>query len=51
MVQAFLSVQEAGGAFPPEPKEDDAPFGRSYTTAMAVLALTPAYQLLPVYQR
>lgn len=26
-------------------------FGRSYTTALSVLALTPAYQLLPIYQR
>ncbi len=51
MVEAFLSVQEANGAFAPEPKQDDARFGRTYTTAMAVLALTPAYQLLPVYQR
>jgi hypothetical protein len=51
MVEAFLKVQEADGAFPTEPKQDDAPFGRTYTTAMAVLALTPAYQLLPVYQR
>jgi hypothetical protein len=51
MVKAFLNVQEANGAFPPEPKQDDAAFGRTYTTAMAVLALTPAYQLLPVYQR
>ena len=51
MVQAFLNGQEADGSFPPEPKQDDAKFGRTYTTAMAVLALTPAYQLLPVYQR
>jgi hypothetical protein len=51
MVEAFLKAQEADGAFPLEPKQDDAPFGRAYTTAMAVLALTPAYQLLPVYQR
>ena len=26
-------------------------FGPVYTTALAVLSLTPAYQLLPVYQR
>ena len=26
-------------------------FGRAYTTSLAVLALTPAYQLLPIYQR
>jgi len=26
-------------------------FGRCYPTSMAILALTPAYQLLPIYQR
>jgi len=29
----------------------DAQLGRIYPTAMAILSLTPAYQLLPVYQR
>jgi len=51
LVQALLQVQEPNGSFPIEPKRDDAQFGSNYTTAMAVLALTPAYQLLPVYQR
>jgi len=51
LVETLLNAQEADGAFPTEPKQDDAPFGRTYTTAMAVLSLTPAYQLLPVYQR
>jgi hypothetical protein len=31
--------------------QGDAIFGSTYTTAVAVLALTPAYQLLPIYQR
>jgi len=26
-------------------------FGSTYSTSLAVLALTPAYQLLPIYQR
>jgi hypothetical protein len=26
-------------------------FGSAYTTSLAVLALTPAYQMLPIYQR
>jgi len=26
-------------------------FGNVYTSALAVLTLTPAFQLLPVYQR
>ena len=51
LVEALLNVQDADGAFRLEPKQDDAQFGRVYTTSMAVLALTPAYQLLPVYQR
>jgi len=29
----------------------EAAYGPTYSTAMAVLSLTPAYQLLPVYQR
>jgi len=29
----------------------EAQYGQAYATAMAVLSLTPAYQLLPVYQR
>jgi hypothetical protein len=51
MVEAFLKVQADDGAFPPEPRQSDAVFGNAYSTALAVLALTPAYQLLPVYQR
>jgi hypothetical protein len=26
-------------------------FGSTYTSSLAILALTPAYQLLPIYQR
>ena len=51
MVDVFLKVQSADGSFPPEPLQGDAIFGSTYSTAIAVLALTPAYQLLPVYQR
>jgi hypothetical protein len=51
MVEAFLQAQNGDGSFPLEPKQDDAAFGQTYTTAIAVLAMTPAYQLLPVYQR
>ena len=29
----------------------DGQFGNVYTTALAVLALTPPYQLLPIHQR
>jgi prenyltransferase beta subunit len=51
VVNVFLKIQKADGSFPPEPLQGDAIFGSTYTTAVAVLALTPAYQLLPVYQR
>jgi hypothetical protein len=51
IVEVFLKIQTDNGAFPPEPQQKDAMFGSTYSTAMAVLALTPAYQLLPVYQR
>ena len=29
----------------------DRNYGEAYTTAMTVLALTPPYQLLPIFQR
>lgn len=51
IVNAVLSCQEPSGAMPPEPNRGDVVFGQCYTTALAVLALTPPYQLLPVYQR
>lgn len=51
LAQALLNLQGADGSFPLEPKGDDSEFGQCYTTAMAILALTPAYQILPVYQR
>jgi hypothetical protein len=51
IVDIFLTIQTPDGAFPAETMESDTPFGSTYTTAMAVLSLTPAYQLLPVYQR
>jgi hypothetical protein len=51
IVDIFLTIQTPDGAFPAETMESDTPFGSTYTTAMAVLSLTPAYQLLHVYQR
>jgi len=51
MVDTLLGAQNADGSWPPEPQKGFARFGNAYTTAMAVLALTPPYQLLPVYQR
>jgi len=51
IVNVLLGSQSSDGSWPPEPSNGDAVFGNAYTTAMAVLSLTPPYQLLPVYQR
>jgi hypothetical protein len=51
LVKVLLSSQSLSGAWPAEPRNGDAVFGNAYTTALAVLALTPAHQILPVYQR
>ena len=51
MVDVLLDVQTADGSWPLEPGGGVAIFGNSLTTALAVLSLTPPYQLLPVYQR
>jgi hypothetical protein len=49
LVNVLLPAQSSNGSWPSEP--DLAVFGDELTTAMAVLSLTPPYQLLPVYQR
>jgi hypothetical protein len=51
IAETLLASQKPGGSWPPEQARGDSVFGSDYTTAMAVLSLTPAYQLLPVYQR
>jgi hypothetical protein len=48
---AVLSGQSADGSWPAEVGHRDMMFGNAYSSALAVLTLTPAYQLLPVYQR
>jgi hypothetical protein len=53
---AVLSGQSPDGSWPvevghPETGNRDWMFGNAYTSALAVLTLTPAFQLLPVYQR
>ena len=47
----LLRCQQTSGEWPPEPYGNDRMFGNTYTTALAVLSLTPPLQLLPVYQR
>lgn len=51
IVNVLLASQNPGGAWPVEFSGGDSIFGSCYSTSMAVLALTPPYQLLPVYQR
>jgi hypothetical protein len=51
IVNTLLGSQNPDGSWPPESRQNDGMFGNCYTTALAVLALTPPYQLLPVYQR
>jgi hypothetical protein len=50
IARVLLQIQQADGSFPLETLTDGI-FGPDYSTAMAVLSLTPAYQILPVYQR
>lgn len=50
IARLLLEAQQPDGSFPVENRNDGV-FGADYSTAMAVLSLTPAYQILPVYQR
>jgi len=60
LVNALLSGQSEEGSWPAEVDRggngvggggSEAMFGNVYSSALAVLSLTPPYQLLPVYQR
>ncbi len=51
LAAALLSAQSPDGSWPAEVGHRDMMFGNVYTSALAVLTLTPAFQLLPVYQR
>jgi len=51
VAEALLSSQMPDGSWPAEVGHRDLMFGNVYTSALAVLSLTPAFQLLPVYQR
>jgi hypothetical protein len=45
----LLENQLPDGSWPLE--KQDEKFGHTYSTSLAVLSLTPPYQLLPIYQR
>ena len=54
LTEVLLSGQAADGSWPPEVDrggDSEAIFGTVYSSSLAVLSLTPPYQLLPVYQR
>jgi len=51
LAAVLVQSQQSNGSWPAEPHGSDRSFGNTYTTAMAVLSLTPPLQLLPVYQR
>ena len=51
LADVLLSAQRPDGSWPPEPGGAIAKFGNTLFTALAILSLTPPYQLLPVYQR
>ncbi len=50
LLQTLVNNQNPDGSWQPEGQKD-AEFGNVYTSALTVLALTPPYQLLPIYQR
>jgi hypothetical protein len=49
-MRLHVASQEPDGSWPPE-QNRDGEYGRVFTTALMVLSLTPAYQLLQIYQR
>jgi len=49
MANLIVSAQSPNGSWRSDP--DLAEFGEELTTAMAILSLTPPYQLLPLYQK
>jgi hypothetical protein len=49
MMETLLQHQQADGSWEPESIKDG-PYGSTYTSALAILSLTPPYQILPIYQ-
>jgi len=50
LLVTLLRNQRNDGGWDPEAIRDGV-YGRAYTTSLAILALTPQYQILPIYQR
>jgi len=51
VAKTLLDARSADGSWEAEIGRDDAIYGPTYPTALSVLTLTPAYQMLPIYQR
>lgn len=50
ITRSLLAEQAKDGSWPAD-VTSERKFGSTYTTSLAILALTPPYQLLPIYQR
>ncbi len=51
LLDTLATHQHPDGSWDRETWRTDASFGKVYTTAIAVLALSSPYQLLPIFQR
>jgi hypothetical protein len=51
LMTKLVDNQNPDGSWQHENEFNGNTFGQTYTTAISVLALTPPYQLLPIYQR
>jgi len=51
LLKTLAEHQRADGSWDREKSSHSARFGNAYSSALAILALTPPYQLLPIYQR
>jgi len=49
LMNALVDSQDRDGSW--ERERQDAMYGNVYSTALSILALTPPYQILPIYQR
>ncbi len=51
LLDILVSNQNSDGSWDSEKNRNDSKYGNYYSTALTVLALTPPYQILPIYQR
>ncbi len=51
LLDTVAQNQRSDGSWDAESQANDRKYGNVYSTALTVLALTPPYQLLPIYQR